>query len=67
MMNLKNKNVEIIKETSNYDYGKFSQIRVLFGNIIELFQINAENYGKMVLKELKSYNLSYKKNITNFL
>jgi len=60
MIDLKKKNVEIVKEISNYDYGKFSQIRGPFGNIIELFEINTGNYEKMVLKELESYKLSHK-------
>ena len=60
MIDLKKMNVEIVKEISNYDYGKFSQIRGPFGNIIELFEINTGNYEKMVLKELESYKLSHK-------
>ncbi len=60
MIDLKKMNVEIVKEISNYDYGKLSQIRDPFGNIIELFEINTGNYEKMVLKELESYKLSHK-------
>jgi predicted enzyme related to lactoylglutathione lyase len=60
MEELKNKGVIVVRELTNYDYGKFSQIKDLFGNIIELFEINPKEYEKMILRELESYKLKHK-------
>ncbi len=43
-------------EIHDYDYGKFAQFEDPFGNIIELWEPNVENYKKMVLKEIESFN-----------
>jgi predicted enzyme related to lactoylglutathione lyase len=60
MEELKNKGVIVVREITNYDYGKFSQIKDLFGNIIELFEINPKEYEKMILRELESFKLKHK-------
>jgi len=42
-------------EIVDYDYGKFAHFIDPFGNNIELWEPNAENYKMMVRKEIESY------------
>ena len=42
-------------ETADYDYGKFAHFIDPFGNNIELWEPNAENYKEMVRKEIEKY------------
>lgn len=60
MEELKLKGVEVVSDIKEYPYGKFSQIKDLYGNIIELFEVNFEAYEKMVLEELENYKNSRK-------
>ena len=38
-----------------YEYGWFSQIKDIAGNIVELFEVNHETYFKMIEKEKIAY------------
>lgn len=60
MQEMISKNVEVVQEIKDYGYGKFSQIKDLFGNIIELFEINPEAYEKMISEEMESYESKHK-------
>ena len=42
-------------EIAIYDYGKFAHFIDPFGNNIELWEPNAENYKEMVRKEIEKY------------
>ena len=42
-------------EIAVYDYGKFAHFIDPFGNNIELWEPNAENYKEMVRKEIEKY------------
>ena len=42
-------------EIADYDYGKFAHFIDPFGNNIELWEPNAENYKAMVRKEIEKY------------
>lgn len=42
-------------EIAEYDYGKFAHFIDPFGNNIELWEPNAENYKEMVRKEIEKY------------
>ena len=55
MDDLKEKNVKIISEVKEYSYGKFSLIKDLLGNVIELWEPYPEAYLKMVEEETKKY------------
>lgn len=55
MENLKTNKVEVISEIVEYEYGLFSQIKDIGGNIIELFEVNQEKYDEMVKKEKAVY------------
>ena len=55
MKELKKKNVEIVSEIKHYEYGSFSQIKDIAGNIIELFEVNKEAYYKMIEEEKEVY------------
>ncbi|XFA98204.1 VOC family protein [Candidatus Izemoplasma sp. B36] len=55
MKELKNKNVEVVSEIKNYEYGSFAQIKDIAGNIIELFEVNKDAYYKMIEEEKKAY------------
>ena len=48
---LKEKNVEIVKEPIEYGYGKFATIKDNQGNLIELWEPYREEYLKMVEEE----------------
>ncbi|XMB71813.1 hypothetical protein RJI07_06795 [Mycoplasmatota bacterium WC30] len=60
---MKRKKIEVVSEISSYDYGSFAQIKDLAGNIVELFQVNSENYLKMI--ETEKINYLNKKNKSN--
>lgn len=55
MSNLKNHQIKIISDITNYDYGKFSTIEDPFGNQIELWEANEIEYIRLVEQELLSY------------
>lgn len=55
MSDLKKKDVKIVSEIQVYDYGKFSQIEDLLGNVIEFWEPFVENYKKMTKNEYKKY------------
>lgn len=52
---LKQKDVEVIQEIKEYEYGKFAQIRDLYGYIIEFWEPYKEEYIEMVNKEIEDY------------
>ena len=55
MDELKQKNVEIVSDIITYDYGSFAQAKDCAGNIVELFEVNIENYLKMIEAEKANY------------
>ena len=55
MRELKEKDVEITSEVKEYSYGKFSQIKDVLGNVIELWEPYPKEYFKMVEEESKKY------------
>ena len=56
MEQLKHKNVEITQDIVEYEYGLFSQIKDIAGNVIELFKVYQKEYDEMVKKEKQAYN-----------
>jgi uncharacterized glyoxalase superfamily protein PhnB len=61
MSDLKKQGIEVISETQEYPYGKFSQFKDPFGNSIELWEVYEEEYVKMVKKEIADYKKKTKK------
>lgn len=55
MEELIKKDVTIVSEVKEFSYGKFSLIKDLLGNVIELWEPYPEEYLKMVEKELNKY------------
>ncbi len=55
MTEMKQKNVEIVSDVVEYEYGLFSQIKDISGNVIELFQVYQKEYDEMVEKEKLEY------------
>lgn len=55
MSELKANKVEVISEIVEYEYGLFSQIRDIGGNVVELFQVYQEKYNEMVENEKQRY------------
>ena len=55
MDELRQKDVIIVNEVKEYSYGKFSLIKDLVGNVIELWEPYPEQYLKMVAEESKKY------------
>jgi len=55
MSNLIEQGVEVLADTKEYPYGKFSQFRDPFGNAIELWEVYEEEYVKMVKEEIEKY------------
>ena len=55
MIKFKSEGLKIIKDIESFDYGKFSQIEDPFGNPIELWEPNVDNYKQMVKKEIAEY------------
>jgi len=49
---LRNKNVEIVKEPVEYGYGKFATIKDDLGNLIELWEPYRDEYLRMVQEEI---------------
>ena len=54
---LRAKGVEIHKETVSYPFGKFAQIKDIAGNVLELCQLNEEEYKAMVQKEIEEFKV----------
>ena len=48
---LKKENIQFVSEIRKYDYGSFCEFIDPFGNQIELWQANEEEYRKMVMEE----------------
>lgn len=57
---LKADKVEIISDVTDYDYGLFATFKDPFGNVIELWQANPQEYIKMVEKEIEKYKKEQK-------
>lgn len=57
---MKEDKVEIISDVVDYDYGKFATFKDIFGNVVELWEANPEEYIKMVEKEIESYKVTKK-------
>ncbi|MGE4571919.1 MAG: VOC family protein [Candidatus Izemoplasmatales bacterium] len=57
---LKADKVEIISDVTDYDYGLFATFEDPFGNVIELWQANPQEYIKMVEKEIEKYKKEQK-------
>ncbi len=55
LQKLKGKGVQIYKETQSYPFGAFAQIKDPSGNVVELCQINREEYKKMTQKEIEEF------------
>ncbi len=55
MDELKTEGVEVVSDIVEYEYGWFSQIKDIAGNIVELFEVNHETYFEMVEQEKKAY------------
>jgi predicted enzyme related to lactoylglutathione lyase len=55
MEELKAKDVTIVSEVKEYSYGKFSHIKDILGNVVELWEPYPEEYLKMVEDETKKY------------
>ncbi len=55
MNKFKGMGIEIMSDVKEYEYGKFSQFKDPFGNVIELWEVYEENYIRMVNKEIKEY------------
>jgi predicted enzyme related to lactoylglutathione lyase len=47
--------IEILSDISEYDYGLFATFKDPFGNIVELWQANRDQYIKMVEEEIRKY------------
>ena len=52
---LKQSEVKIIQPIQEYNYGLFAQIEDPFGNKIEIWEPNEEEYKKMVKQEIVDY------------
>lgn len=55
MTQLKEKGVVIHQEIQNYEFGRFAQIKDPFDQIVELSELNNDQYIKMVEKEIEDY------------
>lgn len=56
---LKQENVTIISDITEYPYGKFATFSDPFSNVIELWEANEEEYKKMVLSEIEKYKKTH--------
>jgi predicted enzyme related to lactoylglutathione lyase len=52
---IKQQDLQILSEITEYPYGKFAQFIDPFGNPIELWQVYEEAYKEMVKKEVEAY------------
>lgn len=52
---LKSDKVEVLSDVKDYGYGKFATFKDPFGNVVELWEANRDEYIKMVEKELAKY------------
>lgn len=53
MKKLSLKNVGVVSEIKEYPYGKFSSIKDVTGNVVELWEPNYDEYLKMVKNEIE--------------
>ena len=53
--NLKQQDIRMLSEVTEYPYGKFAQFVDPFGNPIELWEVYPEAYIEMVTKEVEDY------------
>ncbi|MFD1020948.1 VOC family protein [Thalassobacillus hwangdonensis] len=60
MEKLVQKQVKVIQEVQEYDYGKFARIEDVSGNMVELWEPFEDNYREMVEKEMETYNSNKK-------
>lgn len=58
MEELRAKEVEIVQEIKDYEYGKFARIKNPFGTIIELWEPKEKPYIEMVKKEMADFKES---------
>jgi len=56
----KQEGLKIVQELNYHDYGIFAQFEDPFGNVVELWEPNEENYKKMVLKEIELFKKTLK-------
>lgn len=57
---MKKDKVEIISDVTTYEYGKFVTFKDIFGNVVELWEADEEEYIKMVEKEIEDYKIRKK-------
>ena len=55
MAKLIEKDVEVYKEIENLTFGKFASIKDTAGNVIELCELNDDEYKDMVKKEIREF------------
>jgi predicted enzyme related to lactoylglutathione lyase len=60
ILRMKKDKVEIISDITDYEYGKFATFKDIFGNVVELWEADEEEYIKMVEKELENYKIHKK-------
>lgn len=53
--NFKEEGLNIVQELNYHDYGIFAQFEDPFGNVVELWEPNEENYKKMVQNEIENF------------
>ena len=52
---LKQEGCRIVSDITEYSYGFFAQFEDPFGNVLELWEPNEEEYRAMVMEEVKRY------------
>ena len=57
---MKKDKIEIISDITDYEYGKFATFKDVFGNVVELWEADEEEYIKMVEKEIENYKIHKK-------
>ena len=57
---LKKSRIKIISDIMSYPYGKFATFKDPFGNVVELWEADRDEYIKMVEDEIAKYKLDKK-------
>lgn len=57
---LKKRRIKIISDIMSYPYGKFATFKDPFGNVVELWEADRDEYIKMVEDEIAKYKLEKK-------
>lgn len=55
IIKFKSEKLKIVQEIQSFNYGKFAQFEDPFGNVVELWEPDVENYKRMVRKEIENY------------